>query len=268
MPNESKESVPVTASKEEVKSISEMNVSTYYHDNSILSALAAAELESIAPHLELVKLHHSEVLFEANDTLRYAYFPVTSTASLLCCLEDGSCVEVAMVGKEGIIGISVVLGNNAKSLTQAIIKIEGLAYRISVRELKNILARSGGRRAGTLSKLLLRYAQTLFVQVSQTTACNRRHALEKQVCTWLLSCFDRSNPSNLSITHELIGYILGVRRESITIIAKKLQDLGIINYSRGQIQLLCREKLEANACECYSIIKSECDQFHNDTKVA
>jgi CRP-like cAMP-binding protein len=154
MPNESKESVPVTASKEEVKSIwpaihpiAEMNVSTYYHDNSILSALAAAELESIAPHLELVKLHHSEVLFEANDTLRYAYFPVTSTASLLCCLEDGSCVEVAMVGKEGIIGISVVLGNNAKSLTQAIIKIEGLAYRISVRELKNILARSGGRRA-------------------------------------------------------------------------------------------------------------------------
>lgn len=244
------------------------NISHAFQDNSILSTLTAAELESIAPHLEPVRLDYAEVLFECSDTLEYAYFPVTSVASLLCCLEDGSCVEIAMVGKEGIIGISVVLGNNAKSLTQAIIKVEGLAYRISVRELKNILARSGGRRAGTINKFLLRYAQSLFVQISQTTACNRRHALEKQVCTWLLSCFDRGNPSNLPITHELIAYILGVRRESITTIAKKIQDLGMISYSRGQIQLLCREKLEAHACECYSIVKNEYDQFGNDTKIA
>jgi len=143
------------------------NTSYTFQENSILGALSAAELDSLAPHLELVTLLHSEVLFEDNDMLQYAYFPVTATVSLLCCLEDGSCVEVAMVGNEGIIGISVVLGNNAKTLTQAITKIEGQAYRISVRELKNILARSGGRSASTLKKLLLRYAQTLFVQVSQ-----------------------------------------------------------------------------------------------------
>jgi len=240
-----------------------MDVSPYYHNNSILSALTAAELESIASHLELVRLDYAEVLFESNDTLEHAYFPVTSAASLLCCLDDGSCVEVATVGKEGVIGISVVLGN-AKTLTQAITKIEGLAYRISAKELKNILARSGGRRAGTLNKLMLAYAQTLLLQVSQTTACNRRHPLEQQVCTWLLSCFDRSTSSNLLITHELIGHILGVRRESITLIAKKLQDQGMINYSRGQIQLLSRDKLEAHACECYSIVKNEC----NHTKAA
>ncbi|ALQ50909.1 Crp/Fnr family transcriptional regulator [Nitrosomonas ureae] len=244
------------------------NTSYTFQENSILGALTAAELDSLAPHLELVTLLHSEVLFEDNDMLQYVYFPVTATVSLLCCLEDGSCVEVAMVGNEGIIGISVVLGNNAKTLTQAITKIEGQAYRISVRELKNILARSGGRRAGTLKKLLLRYAQTLFVQISQATACNRRHALEQQLCTWLLSCFDRGNSSNLSITQELIAYILGVRRESITVIAKKLQEEGMINYSRGQIQLKCREKLEIHACECYSIVKNESDRWVIDAKAA
>lgn len=244
------------------------NTSYTFQENSILGALSAAELDGLAPHLELVTLLHSEVLFEDNDMLQYAYFPVTATVSLLCCLEDGSCVEVSMVGNEGIIGISVVLGNNAKTLTQAITKIEGQAYRISVRELKNILARSGGRRAGTLKKLLLRYAQTLFVQVSQATACNRRHALEQQLCTWLLSCFDRGNSSNLSITQELIAYILGVRRESITVIAKKLQEEGMINYSRGQIQLKCREKLEIHACECYGIVKNESDRWVIDAKAA
>lgn len=244
------------------------NTSYTFQENSILGALTAAELDSLAPHLELVTLLHSEVLFEDNDMLQYVYFPVTATVSLLCCLEDGSCVEVAMVGNEGIIGISVVLGNNAKTLSQAITKIEGQAYRISVRELKNILARSGGRRAGTLKKLLLRYAQTLFVQISQATACNRRHALEQQLCTWLLSCFDRGNSSNLSITQELIAYILGVRRESITVIAKKLQEEGMINYSRGQIQLKCREKLEIHACECYSIVKNESDRWVIDAKAA
>ena len=244
------------------------NTSYTFQENSILSALATAELESLAPHLELVTLLHSEVVFEDNDILQYVYFPVTATVSLLCCLEDGSCVEVAMVGNEGIIGISVALGNDAKTLTQAITKIEGQAYRISVRELKNVLVRSGGRRAGTLKKLLLRYAQTLFVQVSQATACNRRHALEQQLCTWLLSCFDRGNSSNLSITQELIAYILGVRRESITVVAKKLQEEGMIDYSRGQIQLKCREKLETRACECYGIVKSESERWVIDVKAA
>lgn len=241
--------------------------SSDYKENSILGALTAGEIESLVPHLELVTLLHSEVVFEDNDKLQYAYFPVSSTVSLLCCLEDGSCVEVAMVGKEGILGISVVMGN-AKTLTQAITKIEGQAYRISIRALQNALARSEGRRAGTLKKLLLRYAQTLFVQISQATACNRRHALEQQLCTWLLSCFDRGDCTNLSITHELIAYILGVRRESITVIAKKLQQDGMIEYSRGQIELKDREKLEVNACECYSVVKNESSRWIIDTSRA
>ncbi len=240
---------------------------TDYKENSILGALTAAEIESLVPHLELVTLLHSEVVFEDNDKLRYAYFPVSSTVSLLCCLEDGSCVEVAMVGKEGILGISVVMGND-KTLTQAITKIEGQAYRISIRALQNAMVRSEGRRTGTLKKLLLRYAQTLFVQISQATACNRRHALEQQLCTWLLSCFDRCDSSNLSITHELIAYILGVRRESITVIAKKLQQDGMIEYSRGQIELKDRGKLEVNACECYSIVKNESSRWIIDTSRA
>lgn len=226
-------------------------------ENHILRALRQAEFELLEPHLELITMSRAEILFEANDKLQYVYFPVTATASLLCCLEDGTSVEVVMVGNEGILGVSALLGSRNLALIQAIINVTGQGYRVSIKSLQTVLARSGGRRTGMLQKLLLRYAQTLFIQMSQATACNRHHAIEQQLCRWLLLSFDRGRIENLLMTQESIAYILGVRRESITEAARKLQQAGVINYQRGHIELKDREKLENTACECYEVIKEE-----------
>ncbi len=158
--------------------------------NYILRALSPAEFEHIAPSLELVSMSSAEVLYEVNEKLQYAYFPITATASLLCGLEDGTSVEVAVVGNDGMLGVSVFMGGDA-ALTQATIHSAGYLYRIPARLLQETLARSGGRRSGMLQHLLLRYAQTLIVQMAQTTACNRRHTVEQQLCRWLLLNFDR-----------------------------------------------------------------------------
>ena len=245
-----------------------MSITCDPRENQILRALRQAEFEHLAPHLELVTLSRSEVLFEPNDKLQYVYFPVTATASLLCCLEDGTSVEVAMVGNEGVLGVSVLMGTRNVALTQAMINLTGHGYRISIESLQSALARSEGRRAGTLKKLILRYAQTLFVQMSQATACNRRHALEQQLCCWLLLSFDRGRSNSLSMTQESIAYILGVRRESITEAAGKLQQAGIIDYHRGHIELKDRVKLETIACECYGVIKEESMRLATDFQAA
>lgn len=235
-------------------------------DNHILHALRQVEFELLEPHLELTTMSRAEVLFEAYDKLQYIYFPITATASLLCSLKDGATVEVAMVGSEGVLGVSALMGSDV-ALTQAIINIPGHCYRISIKSLHGILSRSGGRRAGTLQKLILRYAQTLFIQMAQATACNRRHALEQQLCYWLLSNFDRGRSNSLSMTQESIAYILGVRRESITEVAKRLQEAGIIEYYRGHIKLKSRIKLETAACECYGIMKEELVRLTTDLQV-
>ncbi len=244
-----------------------MTITCDPRENHILYALRQAEFELLEPHLELTTMSRAEVLFEAYDKLQYIYFPVTATASLLCCLEDGVSVEVAMVGSEGILGVSALMGRDV-ALTQAIINIPGYCYRISIKSLQSALSRSGGRRAGTLQKLILRYAQTLFMQMSQATACNRRHALEQQLCYWLLSSFDRGHSNSLSMTQESIAYILGVRRESITEAAKKLQEAGIIEYYRGHIELKSRTKLETAACECYRVMKEESVRLTTDLQPA
>ena len=236
-------------------------------ENHILNALQQTEFDLIEPHLELISMSRAEVLFEAYDKLQYIYFPVTATTSLLCSLEDGVSVEVAMVGSEGILGVSAFLGRN-EGLTQAVINIPGHCYRISLNALHNVLSRSGGRRTGTLQKLILRYSQTLFLQMSQAIACNRRHNLEQQLCYWLLSSFDRSHSNNLLMTQESIAYILGVRLESITETAKKLQEAEIIEYCRGQIELKDREKLETTACECYSVMKEESIRLIQDLQTS
>ena len=222
--------------------------------NHLLCALTETELASLAPDLELVNLSQSEVLYEANEKLQYIYFPNTTTASLLCLLEDGVSVEVANVGNEGLIGFSAIIGRN-ETLTQAIVNVEGSAYRMSIKALRNVLARSDGRRAGKLKMLMLRYAQNLFLQMSQFAACNRRHSTEQQLSCWLLTKFDRINSNRLIITQEAIAFLLGVRRETITEMAKRLQNAGLIEYRRGEIDLINREQLEKNACECYQIIK-------------
>ncbi|SFF26739.1 Crp/Fnr family transcriptional regulator [Nitrosomonas sp. Nm166] len=241
-----------------------MSITCDPRENHILRALRQAEFELLEPHLELITMSRAEILFEANDKLQYIYFPVTATASLLCCLEDGTSVEVAMVGNEGILGVSALLGGRNLALIQAIINVAGHGYRVSIKSLQNVLARSGGRRAGMLQKLLLRYAQTLFIQMSQTTACNRHHAIEQQLCCWLLLSFDRGHVNSLLMTQESIAYILGVRRESITEAARKLQQAGIINYHRGHIELKDKQKLEDTACECYKVKKEESIRLFTD----
>jgi CRP-like cAMP-binding protein len=236
-------------------------------ENQLLCALTDSELELLVPHLELVTMSASEVLFEAYEKLHHIYFPTTSTVSLLCCLEDGVTVEVAMIGNEGMLGVSALMGRN-EAPTQALVNQAGYGYRISINSIQSVLARNGGRRLGVLQKTILRFAQTLFIQVSQTTACNRRHTLDQQLCSWLLSCFDRGRSNNLSMTQESIAYILGVRRESITQAAKNLQEAGIINYQRGHIELKSRASLESSACECYKVLKRESNQLSADLKAA
>ncbi len=221
-------------------------------DNHTLCALTEPELNQLIPHLELITLSRAEVLFDVYDKLKYLYFPTTAIVSLLNCLQDGSTVEVAMVGNEGLLGVTALMGRNESS-TQAIVIQAGHAYRVSMVSLQIVLARSGGRRSGTLQKMILRYAQTLFVQMSQSAACNRRHTIEQQLSSWLLSGFDRAGTNTLSITQESISYYLGVRRESVTEAAKKLQESGVIQYRRGQIELTNRAGMEIKACECYKV---------------
>lgn len=225
-------------------------------DNHILCALTKPEFELLVPHLELTTLSRSEVLFEAYEKLQYIYFPVTATASLLCWLEDGITVEVAMVGKEGILGVSALMGRE-ESFTQVLIRQPGHGYRIAIKSLQKAFARSGGRRTGILQKLISRYNQTLLIQMAQATACSRRHFLEQQLCTWLLACFERGHSNTLMMTQESISYALGVRRESITEAAKKLQDAEIITYRRGCIELKNKTELEARACECNKVFGRE-----------
>ncbi len=236
-------------------------------ENFLLRALTLSEWEQLAPHLELVKMATAEVVYEAYEKLSHIYFPISATTSLLCCLEDGSTVEVAMVGNEGMLGISALMGGD-ESPTQVIVNQAGHLYRITINALQKVLARSGGRRSGMLPKLILRYAQTLFIQMSQATACNRRHAIDQQLCTWLLFNFDRGHTDAVSMTQESIAYILGVRRESITEAAKKLQEAGIIDYRRGHIELKDRVKMETRACECYGVIKGETHRLTAELEVA
>lgn len=225
-------------------------------DNHILCALTRSDFQLLAPHLESLAFSRSEVLIEAYEKLQYVYFPVTATVSLMCWLEDGATVEVSMIGKEGMLGVSALMGRE-ESFTQAVVLQPGHGYRVSIKSLLKVLIRSGGRRSGVLNRLIARYNQTLFIQMSQAAACSRRHFLEQQFCTWLLSCFDRAHSNTLMMTQESIGIALGVRRESITEAAGKLQDAGLITYRRGCIELKNKAGLEAQACECYKVFKKE-----------
>ena len=225
-------------------------------ENHLLCALTKPEFQLLVPHLELTTLSRSEVLIEAYDKLQYVYFPVTATASLLCWLDDGATVEVAMVGNEGIVGVSALMGRE-DSFMQVIVRQPGHGYRVSIKSLEKVFARSRGRRSGIFNKLICRYEQSLLIQMAQATACSRRHLLEQQLCTWLLSCFERGHSNALIMTQESIGFALGVRRESITEVAKKLQDAEIITYRRGYIELKNKAALESRACECNKVFGRE-----------
>jgi CRP-like cAMP-binding protein len=225
------------------------------HQNHLLEALPSADYERLEPHLELVPMRLGDVLYEPGAQLRYVYFPTTSIVSLLYVMEDGASAEIAIVGNEGILGIALFMGGETTP-SRAVIQSAGHGYRLRARLLKDEFG-----RFGAMLHLLLRYTQALITQMAQTAVCNRHHSVDQQLCRWLLLSLDRLASRELSMTQELIANMLGVRREGVTAAAGKLQDAGLIRYSRGKITVLDRPGLEARCCECYQVVKTEFDRL-------
>ena len=223
--------------------------------NHLLDALLKAEYDRLSPNLEHVKLDLGDVMYEPCGLLKYVYFPTTSIISLLFVMENGASAEIAVVGNEGVLGISLFMGGETTS-SRAVIQSAGYAYRLKVQLLKDEF-----NRGGPVQRLLLRYTQALITQMAQTAVCNRHHSIEQQLCRWLLLSLDRLASDELSMTQELIANMLGVRREGVTEAAGKLQREGIIIYTRGRITVLDRQRLEKRSCECYQVVKTEFDRL-------
>src|SRR6266851_1269477 len=225
------------------------------HQNHLLAALPASDYKRLASHLELVSMKLGDVLYESGIQLRYVYFPTTSFLSLLYVMEDGASAEIAIVGNEGVLGISLFMGGETTP-SRAVVQSAGHAFRLKAALLKNEFG-----RFGPTMHLLLRYTQALITQMAQTAVCNRHHSVDQQLCRWLLLSLDRLQTNELSMTQELIANMLGVRREGVTEAAGKLQDARLIRYRRGKITVLDRPGLEARSCECYQVVKTEFDRL-------
>lgn len=223
--------------------------------NDLLRALPAAEAKRWLPHLEPVVLELGDVLYESGDTLGHVYFPTTAIVSLLYVMDDGASAEIAVVGHEGVVGISLFMGGESTP-SRAVVQSAGHGFR-----LKAGLMMTEFNRAGAVMHLLLRYTQTLITQMAQTAVCNRHHSLDQQLCRWLLLSLDRLSGNELVMTQQLIANMLGVRREGVTEGALKLQKSGLIRYSRGHITVIDREGLERATCECYAVVKREYDRL-------
>jgi CRP-like cAMP-binding protein len=232
-----------------------MSLSHDPRQNHLLDALLKTEYDRLSPKLELVTMSLGQVLYESGGVLHYVYFPVDSIISMLYVMEDGASAEIAVVGNEGILGISLFMGGETTP-SRAVVQSAGHAYRLKAQILKDEF-----NRAGPVMRLLLRYTQALITQMSQTAVCNRHHSVEQQLCRWLLLSLDRLASDELSMTQELIANMLGVRREGVTEAAGKLQRAGLIDYSRGKIKVLNRPGLENRACECYQVVKTEFDRL-------
>lgn len=223
--------------------------------NELLAAFPAAEIERIAPQLEYVDLQLGTVLYESGSTMSHVYFPTTAIVSLLYVLADGASAEIAVVGREGIVGIALFMGGETTP-SQAVVQSAGKGYR-----LRSAVIKDEFNRAGPVMHLLLRYTQALITQMTQTAVCNRHHSLDQQLCRWLLLSLDRLHTNELVMTQELIANMLGVRREGVTQAALNLQQIGLINYSRGHIKVLNRPGLENRVCECYRVVKKEYERL-------
>lgn len=223
--------------------------------NHLLDALLSSEYNRLFPNLELVKMPLGQVLYESGGQLDYVYFPTTSIISLLYVMENGSSAEIAIVGNEGILGISLFMGGETTP-NRAVVQSAGMGYRLAGNLLKTEF-----NRAGPVQRLLLRYTQALITQMAQTAVCNRHHTVEQQLCRWLLLSLDRLASNELTMTQELIANMLGVRREGVTEAAGRLQISGLIEYSRGRIVVIDRPKLEVRSCECYQVVKAEFDRL-------
>ena len=224
-------------------------------ENGLLAALPNVVRDQWLLQLEAVDMPLGKVLYEPGDKLSHLYFPTTSIVSLLYVMENGASAEIAVVGHEGIVGISMFMGGNSTS-SRAVVQSAGRGFR-----LKSDLLMREFNRAGPVLHLLLRYTQALITQMAQTAVCNRHHNLDQQLCRWLLLSLDRLHSNELVMTQELIANMLGVRREGVTEAAGHLHKAALIKYQRGHITVLDRARLEQRVCECYAVVKKEYDRL-------
>jgi CRP-like cAMP-binding protein len=219
--------------------------------NHLLAALPPDSYERLRPHLEPISFSLGEVVYESGGHMQYVYFPTTSHISLLYTMIDGSTAEMGLVGQEGVVGIALFMGGETTP-NRAMVQGGGAAYRMKASAMLDEF-----KRGGEFQHLLLRYTQALITQISQTAVCNRLHSVEQRLCRWLLMTHDLAQSDELEMTHEFISNMLGVRREGVTVAAQRLQEMGMISYVRGHIQILDRERLLAHVCECYQVVKDE-----------
>ncbi|MEP6933501.1 MAG: Crp/Fnr family transcriptional regulator [Nitrospirota bacterium] len=232
--------------------------------NLLLAALPAEDYARLLPSFELIPMPLGWAVYESGDNLSHVYFPTTSIVSLLYVMESGASAEIAISGKEGLVGISLFMGGESTP-SRAVVQSAGHAYRLKASVLKKEFA-----LGGTLQYLALRYTQALITQMAQTAVCNRHHSVDQQLCRWLLLSLDRMDTNHLAMTQGLIADMLGVRREGVTEAAGDLQKAGLIQYRRGHIKILDRAKLEMRVCECYAVVKKESDRLlpYQITRVA
>jgi CRP-like cAMP-binding protein len=219
--------------------------------NLLINALSAREFQRLRRHLEPVDLALGEVVYESGRQLEHVYFPTTCIVSLLYVLESGASAEIAVVGYEGVVGVSIFMGGGSTP-SRALVQSAGNAYRLPAQMIRDEFT-----RGGSMQHLMLRYTQSLITQMAQTGVCNRHHSVDQQLCRWLLLSIDRLPSAEIVMTQELIATMLGVRREGVTESAGKLQKAGIISYRRGHIKVLDRLRLEALSCECYEVVRKE-----------
>jgi CRP-like cAMP-binding protein len=223
--------------------------------NQILAAMPEAELRRWDSHLELVDMNLGQVVFEPGAELHHAYFPLTAIVSLLYVMDNGESAEIALVGNDGVLGITVLMGGNSTTI-RAVVQSAGLGWRLPARDLEAEVERGGA----TLHLLLL-YTQSLLTQMTQTAACNRHHTLNQQFCRWLLMSFDRLGGNEMVMTQKLIAKMLGVKSDEVTASAAALHATGAIGYHDGHIRLLDRQTLEKASCECYEVVRRECERL-------
>jgi CRP-like cAMP-binding protein len=224
-------------------------------ENRLLAALRREDYERLFPRLEPITFALGDVLYESGRRMDYVYFPTTSIVSLVYTMEDGATVEMGLAGSDGAVGIALFLGGDTTP-NRAVVQIAGGAIRMPAEVLQEDF-----KRGSSLQLLLLRYTQALITQISQTAVCNRLHSLQQRLCRWLLLCLDRVQSNELHMTQEFISNMLGGRRESVTVAAGRLQDAGLITYSRGHIMVLDRSGLEATVCECYRVVQNEFERL-------
>jgi CRP-like cAMP-binding protein len=226
--------------------------------NHLLAALPEDDYQRLLPHLELVPMKLGESVYESGRPMQHVYFPTNSIVSLLSVTKNGATTETATVGNEGMVGVGVVMGDETVP-SPALVRSSGYAYR-----LRDALIKNEFKHSESMQSMLLGYTRTLLAQMAQNAACNRHHSIEQQLCRCLLSSLDRLQTNEISMTQEFIAGLLGVRRESVTEAARRLQHAGLIQYSRGHITVTDRAGLEASVCECYSVLKKTFDTIRVD----